>query len=151
MTAQVDNPYIRHVYTTPERANAINELLTESKKYFQAGDTVLMYHTIPMMHYLTRTRPFLRNALPWLYEGSFFAGELRNTVEKTGQKPVIVRQLIKTVAEASNWPDPPPFFDENWATINAKRDEALESFIHEHGYREVWRNGVFAIYVPGGK
>lgn len=151
MTAQVDNPYIRHVYTTPERANAINELLTESKKYFQAGDTVLMYHTIPMMHYLTRTRPFLRNALPWLYEGSFFAGELRNTVEKTGQKPVIVRQLIKTVAEASNWPDPPPFFDENWATINAKRDEALENFIHEHGYREVWRNKVFAIYVPGGK
>jgi hypothetical protein len=62
-----------------------------------------------------------------------------------------VRQLIKTVAEASNWPDPPPFFDENWATINAKRDEALENFIHEHGYREVWRNGVFAIYVPGGK
>lgn len=151
MTAQVDNPYIRHVYTTPERARVINELLAESKKYFQEGDTVLMYHTIPMMHYLTRTRPYLRNALPWLYEGSFFGEELRSTEAKTGQRPVIVRQLIKTVAEASNWPDPPPYFDENWATINEKRDEALENFINEHGYREVWNNGVFAIYIPGGK
>ncbi len=151
MTAQVDNPYLQHVYTTPERAAVMNELLDESTKYIQPGDTVMMYHSIPLMHYLTNTRPFLRNAMPWLYEGSFFARELRNTVEKTGKTPVIVRQLIKTVGDASNWPEPPVKFDETWDSINEKRDEVLENFLREHGYREVWSNGVFAIHVPGEK
>lgn len=151
MTAQVDNPYLRHVYTTPERAAVINELLNESARHIQPGDTVMMYHSIPLLHYLTNTRPFLRNAMPWLYEGSFFANELRNTVEKTGTIPVIVRQLIKTVGDASYWPNPPLEFDETWASINSKRDEALENFLREFGYREVWSNGVFAIYIPGGK
>ncbi|MBP7557261.1 MAG: glycosyltransferase family 39 protein, partial [Chitinophagaceae bacterium] len=76
MTAQVNNTYTRGVFTTKERATAINELLAESGKYIHPGDAVLIYHSVPLLHYMTNTRPYLRNAMPWLYEGSFFANEL---------------------------------------------------------------------------
>ena len=148
MTHQVDNKYMRGVFTTKERAEAINQLLDESKKYIKPGDAVLIYHSVPMIHYMTDTKPYLRNAMPWLYEGSFFAAELNSTAEKTGYLPVIIRQLVKTVDDASNWPDPPVRFDENWANINRTRDEALIAFINKYKYKEVWTNGTFAILVP---
>jgi len=151
MTAQVDNPYMRGVFTTKERATAINELLDESKEYIHAGDAVLIYHSVPLLHYMTNTKPYLRNAMPWLYEGSFFANELNTTASQTGHLPVIIRQLIKTVDDASNWPDPPAKFDENWSKINEKRDQALDQFIQKHQYKEVWTNNIFSILVPAGK
>lgn len=151
MTAQVDNSYMRGVFTTKERATAINELLNESKKYIHAGDAVLIYHSVPLLHYMTNTKPYLRNSMPWLYEGSFFANELNTTAEKTGQLPVIIRQLIKTVDDAAMWPDPPAKFDENWSKINEKRDQALDQFIQKYQYREVWTNKIFSILVPADK
>lgn len=148
MTAQVDNPYVRGIFTTKERAAVINELLAESKKYIQPGDAVLMYHSIPLMHYMTNTQPYLRNSMPWLYEGGFFANELNATAAKTGKLPVIVRQLIKTVDDASSWPDTPVKSDEEWEHINEKRDQALIEFILKHNYQEVWANKVFSILIP---
>lgn len=151
MTAQVNNTYTRGVFTTKERATAINELLDESSKYIHPGDAVLIYHSVPLLHYMTNTKPYLRNAMPWLYEGSFFANELNTTAEKTGRLPVIIRQLIKTVDDASMWPDPPAKFDDNWSKINEKRDQALDQFIQKYQYREVWTNKVFSILIPAGK
>lgn len=148
MTHQVDNKYMRGVFTTKERAESINELLAESKAYIQPGDAVLVYHSVPMIHYMTDTRPYLKNAMPWLYEGSFFANELNTTAEQTGKLPVIIRQLIKTVDDAANWPDPPAKFDDNWDNINRTRDEALDAFILKYRYREVWTNQAFSILVP---
>jgi hypothetical protein len=148
MTHQVNNKYMRGVFTTKERAESINQLLQETKNYIQPGDAVLVYHSVPMIHYMTDTRPYLRNAMPWLYEGSFFANELNSTAEQTGKLPVIIRQLLKTVDDAANWPDPPARFDDNWANINRTRDEALDAFIKKYQYREVWTNQVFSILIP---
>ena len=64
MTHQVNNKYMRGVFTTKERAEAINQLLEEAKKYIKAGDAVLIYHSVPMIHYMTDTKPYLRNAMP---------------------------------------------------------------------------------------
>lgn len=148
MTHAVNNKYVKAIYTTQGRAQAVNEVLAEGSKYIQPGDAVLMYHTIPLLHYMTETQPYLANSMPWLYTGSVFEKELNETLQKTGRLPVIVRQLIKTVHDAANWPDPPAKFDESWSEINKDRDEALDAFIQTHNYTEVWRNGVFAILVP---
>ncbi|MBP7556509.1 MAG: hypothetical protein KA821_09600, partial [Chitinophagaceae bacterium] len=77
--------------------------------------------------------------------------ELNTTAEKTGRLPVIIRQLIKTVDDASMWPDPPAKFDDNWSKINEKRDQALDLFIQKYQYKEVWTNKVFSILIPAGK
>ena len=147
MTHVVNNKFVKAIYTTRERADAIDALLQESSKYIKPGDAVLMYHTIPLLHYMTETRPYLHNSMPWLYDGRFFANELNNTAKETGQLPVIIRQRIKTVGEAATWPDPPEEPDENWDQLNRERDEALEDFISRYEYQEVWKNEIFSILI----
>ena len=147
----IHNKYMKGIYTTEGRATSINELLEQSAKYVKPGDRVLAYHSIPMFHYMTETKPYLRNSMPWLYEGGFFSNELIQTAKNTGYLPVIIAQLKKTVGDASNWPDPPIHFDEGWAKVNEKRDQALKQFVDGNGYREVWRNEVFSILVPPGR
>lgn len=148
MRYQVDNKYLRGIYMTKERAQAINELLTALSPHIKPGDKVLMYHSIPMIHYMTETRPYTKNSMPWLYEGTYFGKELNAIADSTNSRPVIVRQLIKTVGDASYWPDPPKVFDTEWDTINKGRDEALDDFIRKHGYKKTWGNGIFDIYIP---
>ncbi len=71
----VNNKHIKGIYTSQERAKAINELLEESGKYIKPGDYVLAYDCMPLFHYLTETKPYMRNSWPYLYmPGIFKAG-----------------------------------------------------------------------------
>ena len=100
---------MKGIYTTKERAVVLNELLEESSKYIKPGGYVLAYHSIPMFHYWTETKPYLRNSMPWFYEAGLFREELNTSFEEKKILPVVVQQLKKTVGNAGEWPDPPRF------------------------------------------
>jgi hypothetical protein len=151
MRFAVDNKYMRAVYTTKERARVINELLNESEKYVQPGDYVLAYHSIPLYHYMTRTKPFLRNSMPWFYEAPLFSEELKSSLAEKKVIPPIVQQLKKTVGNAGEWPDPPAFYDSAWHKKNEPRDSVLNNFLQVHQYKEVWRNEIFRILIPANR
>lgn len=147
MTWQVDNKNMRHIYTSRERATAINELLTESSKYIKEKDYVLAYDAIPLFHFMTETRPFINNPSPMFYSTELFTVEM----EKAKQKrplPVIVRQKIKTVHEGSKWPEEIVDFSAEDMERSKGRDAYLQSFIDLNRYKEVWANKVFSILVP---
>ncbi|MBC7947907.1 MAG: glycosyltransferase family 39 protein [Chitinophagaceae bacterium] len=148
MAYAVDNKYMRAVYTTKERATILNELLAESDKYVRAGEYVLAYHSIPMYHYMTQTKPFLRNSMPWFYEAALFSEELNQSLKDKKILPAVVQQLKKTVGNAGNWPDAPAFYDSAWHKKNEPRDSVLNSFLQRNSYKEVWKNDVFRILVP---
>lgn len=148
MRYAVDNKHMRAVYTTKERAHVLNELLTESEKYVKPGQYVLAYHSIPLFHYMTDTKPFLRNSMPWFYEAALFSEELERSMAEKKAAPPVVQQLKKTVGNAGEWPDPPAIYDTAWHRRNLPRDSVLNNFLETHGYREVWRNDMFRILVP---
>jgi hypothetical protein len=151
MRYAVDNKYMRGIYTTKERAAVLNELLAESPKYIKPGEYVLAYHSIPMYHYMTQTKPFLRNSMPWFYDASLFSEEMNMSLAEKKVLPPVVQQLKKTVGNAGNWPDPPPFYDSSWHKKNEPRDSVLNAFLSAHQYREVWKNDVFRILIPDAK
>ncbi len=140
---------MRGIYTTKERASILNELLEQSAKYVKPGQYVLAYHSIPMYHYWTETVPFLRNSMPWFYEAPWLREELNATVEEKKILPVVVQQLKKTVGNAGEWPDPPSYYDSAWHKRNLPRDSVLNEFMSIHHYKEVWKNDVFKILIPG--
>lgn len=148
MTWQVENKNMRHIYTSKERAGAINELLKESSKYIKEKDFVLAYDAIPLYHFMTETKPFLNNPSPMFYSTELFKTEMEKATEKR-PLPVIVKQKIKTVHEGSKWPEEIVDYNEEDIARSAGRDLYLESFIEKHGYKEVWSNKVFSISVPG--
>jgi hypothetical protein len=102
MVFQVDSKFLKGVYTTKERATVINELLAESKKYIKKNDVILAYDCIPMVHFLTETRPYLRNPWPGYYFPQAFQNELKTAYSNSTELPVIVTQKLSTIG--SNWP-----------------------------------------------
>jgi hypothetical protein len=151
MIYSVHNKFMKGIYTSKAKAKAINELLEESTKYVKPNDYVLAYDLIPMYHYWTETKSYVRNPCPWFYSSTMFSKEL-DLAESDSTKPlpVVVMQKIKTFGfNNGKWPEFVPDGDyENWER-NKGRNKILGEFLQRHNYKTVWSNSVFKILIPG--
>lgn len=147
----INNKKAWGVYTSKGRADAMNSLLSETSKYIKPGDYLLAYDCVPMLNYLTDTRPYIRNAYPWLYAAPVFEKELGSAVIRTKELPVIIVQKIKTIGDGSDWPQNPLRTDEEWQKINEPRNNVLKDFLTSNNYKEAWSNDIFRILIPPGK
>lgn len=139
---------LKGIYTTRGRANAFNELLQASTKYVKANDHVMAYDHIAMFYYASNTIPFLTNPLPSVYNADLFRSDLNRSVKRNPVLPVVIRQKIATTGEASKWPEeilPGDYLNDE---LNRDRNNILDSFLVQHGYREVWENVAFKILIP---
>lgn len=148
MRSSIDCRYLGGIYTTRERAQALNELMHASEPYVKEDAYLLAYQCTPMLNYMTHTIPYMRNSYPWLYDAETFRTELNKGLEETKQLPVVVMQKIKTIGASSNWPDPTQEDVKEYERKNAVRNQYMNEFLTNHSYREVWSNSVFALYVP---
>ncbi|MDP4260901.1 MAG: glycosyltransferase family 39 protein [Bacteroidota bacterium] len=148
MTHSINNKYLKGILTTKERASAMNELLEESAKYLKPNDYMLSYQCMPMLNYITDTRPYMRNSYPWLYNAETFKAELYKSLEETKTLPVVIMQKIKTIGDSSNWPDSSPEDTSSYEKKNEKRNNYMNEFLQANHYREVWNNTIFRIWVP---
>jgi hypothetical protein len=148
MQYSVDNKHMRGIFTTRERAEEINELLTASSKYVKPNDRVLAYDCVPIYHFMTETVPYTRNPWPWLYQSNTFKKELDIAVSNNRQLPVIVMQTALTLGNGKNWPVKKITQDYLKLPINVDRNEILQDFINEHKYHAVWSNDYFKILIP---
>jgi hypothetical protein len=150
MRYTVDNPHMRHIFTSGPRAAAINELLVKSAPYVHKDDYVLAYDAIPLYHFMTETRPYLNNPSPMFYSTGIFAEEMEKAAQ-TKPLPVVICQKIKNAHEGSRWPEEIAHYNAEDLERSAGRDAYLASFLEKQGYREVWSNEIFRILVPPGK
>lgn len=145
MTSAIENKLAKGIYTTPERAKVINELLTESSKYIKKDDSVLAYDCMPMFHFLTETRPYMSNTWPWLYVPETFKLELLKASNMSKELPVIILQKVNTLN--TDWPE------NNYRIVQKTkpeimRDSILNEFMKVKLYVKVWENKAFEIRVP---
>jgi hypothetical protein len=147
----INNKKAWGVYTSKGRANAMNDLLDEASKYIKPGDYLLAYDCMPMLNYLTDTRPYIHNAYPWLYAAPVFKKELDDAVARTKELPVIIEQKIKTIGDGSDWPQTPLRIDEEWQKINEPRNNIFNEFLANNNYKEVWSSDIFRILIPPRK
>ena len=148
MIYSIDNKNLKGIFTTKERAAALNEMLHESANYLKPNDYMIAYQCMPMLNYATNTRPYMRNSYPWLYDAETFKTELYKGFDETKTLPVVIMQKIKTIGGSSNWPDPSSEDMGSWEQKNAKRDSYMNEFLQANNYKEVWSNAVFRIFVP---
>jgi hypothetical protein len=148
----VDNDKMRFIFTTKERAELIDQLLVASSKYVKAGDYVIAFDCIPTYHYMTDTKPYVNNPMPWLYTSLMFKRELETAEMSKNVLPVIIMQTASTlVDEGCYWPKHKSSEDYLQNPINIARNIILENFIADHNYHEVWSNSYFKILVPPEK
>ncbi len=145
----VDHPKLRGIYTSEKRALVVNQLLLELPNYVKQEDTLLAFIEMPMIHYLTSTRPYLITSWPkLLYSPEMFNKQL-NTSSKKGKLPVIVRQ--RQDMGAANWPyqSIPGYTLYLNASIKYREHGLiLNNFLNRHKYYSVWENRSFEILLP---
>jgi hypothetical protein len=148
----VDNNKMRFIFTSRERAELLDQLLVASSRYVKSGDYVIAFDCIPLFHYMTDTKPYVRNPMPWLYLSNTFKRELESAEMSKNKLPVIIMQTASTlVDQAYAWPKDKSPADYLQNPINIERNKILENFIADHNYHEVWSNSYFKILVPPGK
>jgi len=134
------------VFTTKEKAQAMNVLLSELGKYVHKGDYLFCFESLPMIHYLTETKPYTGNPWVWGYDANNFIRHLKKSVE-TIPLPVVLRQKCQPMAEGY-WTVPYISPQGTPLATNEKKLAFFEKFLDGNGYTIAWENDLFQIYIP---
>lgn len=135
-----NSPKLKGILTSKERSQVVDELLKELKSIVNPGDSLLAITDIPMVHYLTDTRPFLSN--PWvsLIDNEELASDFAGALKNSSALPVLIR--TKGPIGNPEWPNieitPPQYFGEG--------ELLIKSFISTNNYRKKWENKWFEIW-----
>jgi hypothetical protein len=143
MSAAVDHPLLRAVFTTPERAAVIESLLAELERYVKPGDVLIAFESIPLLHFLTQTRPYLYNPWPILYLPGEFDKNLKRARRERQSLPPAVLAKVETRSES--WPKNSGL---NIAETSKADRKLLHNFLEDSRYVKVWENEAFEIFMP---
>ena len=152
-THKIESELARGVYTTKRRADIINELLHVLKDYVKPNDYLLVYDKMPVIHFLTHTRPYLHNPWVWIYDSHSFSEHLKRAEKETYVLPVIVQQKFETIFDFS---EPTAYYLTDKIQLDSrynngfdlKRVKAMNAFILKHDYHIIWSNDYFNIFMP---
>lgn len=140
----VNNPLLKYSFTTKERSIVINDLSDALSKYVKSGEYLLAYKDIPMVNYLSNTKPFLGTSWTGLYhETKDFKAKLEEASVNTKCLPVIVIQKLDTTT--FDWPRD---YNDNWFKLQQNNERYIEliNFIKKHDYKLQWDNKYYQIW-----
>ncbi|WP_303316220.1 hypothetical protein Q4Q34_12455 [Flavivirga abyssicola] len=148
---KINNKYASGVYTTKERALIINDLLASLEQYVKPNDYLLTYDKIPMVHFLTETKPYMFNPWIWIYDSYSFKKNMDRAEKEIDVLPIIVQQKFETIGTFSE-----PTLEYLTESIgndirysngfDKNRVKIMNSFISRNEYEIVWSNAYFNIY-----
>ncbi len=145
----INNELTLGTYTTKKRAAITNEVLLELKKHVKENDYLLAYDNIPMLNYLTKTKPYMYISWVWVYDSRTFKKQLLRAERETKILPVVVQQKFNTIVTFSE-----PLLDymseskEESYIYKQGRVKAMNSFLKRNKYKIVWSNTHFNILKP---
>jgi hypothetical protein len=142
----INSKQAKGIFTSKERAQALNELLAESSKYLKKDDYALAYHTIPMFYFLSETRPWLYNIWTSTYSVQDLDYFIKRSYSEKNVLPVIIKAKFSTWG---NWPKEGIIND---ALPKSELDNYLDKkLIEDNNYKLVWESKSFQILVPPEK
>jgi hypothetical protein len=144
MTYSINNDFLKGVFTTQERSEAVDELLTESSKYIKQDDYVIAYEDIPMFYALTKTRPYVHNSWLGLYDRAVLDAQLNKALSEKHVLPMVVYQKVETIP-SHYWPAPDQ--DNSSFDLDKSGNESIKKFLAANNYKLVWENIAFRIYI----
>lgn len=135
------SPGLLGIYSTPDRVEAVDELITKINEFSGKGDKLLMFNSIPMFFYLTETRPALEDPWPDLAP----LAKIKSSIDELEKDRRYPKLFIYSKVNTG---------DRNWPNSNASLgEEDIEKFkyikntlINRSNYSLKWENDVFAIY-----
>jgi hypothetical protein len=146
---KIDNELARNIYTTKERAEVINEVLSQLNKHVKENDYLLAYDNVPMLNFLTKTRPYMGISWVWVYDSVTFKNKLNQAESEIKELPIVVQQKFQTIVNFSK--PVSDYMDENKQEgyiYKQGRVKAMNSFLKRNNYKVIWSNSYFNILKP---
>ncbi len=147
MTATVDHPLLKYNLTTQTRADTLTELLNVLPKYTIHYNYMLTFGRIPLVQYLSSTKPYIDNPNP-LYETPLTLEKKLLKAQKEKDLPLVI--TAKTQTNAKSWPterEKIPLTNKRYKQQNT----IIKNFLKKHNYVKVWENDDFIIFTPRTK
>lgn len=146
----IDNERAAHIYTTRERADVINTMLHGIEPHVKPGTVLMAYGSIPLVNYLTHTRPYIGCSWVEQLSASMLEKKLARA-PKTGL-PLVLQQKFSTLGPY--WSEPMPDFRTSYGDQqNTYRDnrklEVLNRFLENGDYHIIYEDSHFILYQPG--
>jgi len=134
------SPELRCIFSTKNRVNAVDELISEFKSISKKDDKILCFNSIPMIYYLLNKDYFLND--PWLipYNVTNTKRELEKKVENNIFPDFII--FAKKSAKEDNWPDSDIIVDEKDQPLY----DYIKEFINKYKYNIIFENNSFLLY-----
>ena len=146
MVHPVSHPMLKGQFTTKDRANSLQELITALSGYVKEDDHLFAYEHIQLVYYLTKTRPYLYHSWPMLYPPEDFGTKLKQAQREKKELPIVVR--AKSNTKTRYWPqDVDRGLQITDSHINDCRLIAIR-FLKANKYTVVWENTFFQILAP---
>jgi hypothetical protein len=137
----VDHPAMKYFYTTEQRARTISEALAELSKYCMPGDYLLAYNYIPLIHYLTGTRPYAYHSWPDMYTPELLLEKLKQAIVERKIFPPVIRAKYPPLNDS--WPQ-----EHLSGRGSSRHHEVFDEFLKHGKYVQVWENDFFQILLP---
>lgn len=139
MTTQSASPKLRGILMSEERSRIVDEIIPVLERYVSPRDTLFAYGSIPMLNYLTYTRPYIGNSWPEQVSAGRLEQLLRVEEEKNNY-PVICIQKFRTIGD--NWGEPSEAFmkgEDNDSNIyhSKKKWMVMQEFLDRNQYHTV--------------
>ena len=142
----IQNALAKGIHTTKERAEITNTILKALEPHVKEGDYLLAYDNIPMINYLTRTKPYMGISWVWVYDSKTFEAKLKQAEGKVPYLPIVVQQKFKTIVSFS---EPDEYYmsenKEEGYIYKKGRVIAMNAFLKRNDYKVIWSNSHFNI------
>ncbi|WP_452601594.1 hypothetical protein [Pontimicrobium sp. MEBiC06410] len=137
---------LANVYTTKERADITNAVLQALKPHVKPGDYLLAYDNIPMLNYLTKTKPYMGISWVWVYDSKTFETKIKQAEETIPYLPIVVQQKFRTIVSFTE-PDENYMSETKEESYIYKRGRviAMNNFLKRNNYEVIWSNSHFNI------
>lgn len=144
----IQNDRVKHIYTTQEKAEVMNDLLKGIKPYIKEGDYLFAYGSLPAIHYMTRTRPIMGCSWPELLGAPLLRHKLSNY---NGPLPPVLRQKFNSIGLEFGEPSEDYLIDcgvEKGPFRSNRKSEIINEFTEKNHYKVAFENRYFVLLLP---
>lgn len=136
LTARFDHPKLKGIYSTPQKVHALERLLHDLEQKLEPSGYFLAYNSVPMLYFLTHTRPGL--AVTWARD-DWPLSTRRHLVDKMIAEGKLPEYSVRMLAlPEGDWTTEMPYDEQSPLDNFIQSNYCLEKIIYPF---EIWHRG----------
>lgn len=145
LTESIPLPQYKGLFTTPERKNAVMEIVDNVGQLLKDEESFVVFPCLPGLHALLNKPSALEGTWSSLFPPEVMKDQFELAMVRNGKLPIVVLQKTNTCMY--DWPLRRTPFWRNGESMS-KVHQAMHEILSDFRYNIVWENEDVAVYKP---